>query len=389
MLEIVRGCVYCLTLSMLGYSVAGVASAETAETDLLWGGLAFSSSGESSLSPAAEELRVCAVSKECLEEDIFAKARDVFLSTSFKNVSIVRSTLAYNQRIGYVASPVVNSEFVVRGKSSGEYFYSFIILGNLIVYEVSPNDTSYIYSLPFGVQVDEFFDYKLTSAEEVAYLQNWYLTKDTERNFFNQLASHAEQRLYVPVEFSNDIKFTKIGFSDQVANVLEATAPLSSWKQTISSYAEARLAAQTGKPLIPSSLGESRLDLIFEDGSREVRLREPVYEFEIYVSVFDKQMPSSGWTCFNVGAFYTIESFGEILFDAAVVHGEESCAYLDAGAADPTSFFPANLFEQTDSVMMGFNSKKGSESYLKNHVQGDVQKVITDLRNFRAEVFND
>ena len=155
---VVVGCmgrlVFAFSLALISVvSLSGeLQSAE--KKSALWGGLGFSSFSNDTLSPAAEELRVCAVDKQlenCGGFDIFASSRTIFAEHNFEHVNLAVGLLASDQTIGYFVSPVITTEFVIKAKAEGQFFYTFLVVGNLLVYEVTPTETNYVYSVPYSV----------------------------------------------------------------------------------------------------------------------------------------------------------------------------------------------------------------------------------------------
>lgn len=370
---------------------AGLSSGALAETSkVIWGGVGFSSFGDNSISPAAEEIRLCArgeLAAGCEGEDFYKMTRDIFKSASFDEAAIEFRVLSPDERIGKLISPVINSEFVARGKSFDKYHYTFIVLGSLLVYELSPVDTNYIYSVPFGIQTEEYFLSQLSEAEERAYIKNWYTTSVEEDNFFHQMALYGKSRLKVPESWPNRVKFTSIEFSDSVAETLSKTSSLDDWRKVIATFAETRLAAQTGQPIIPSSLGSNQLKWIFQDNEREIVLPKPMYEFGIKVAIFKLEATKPDWTCFNVGTYFSVTAIGEPLLNAPIVHGQDSCVNLPSKHADPNVYFPANLFEQINKVMNAFSSEGSGENYVKTHFNKDAAKNLEAVRNIRKSIF--
>ena len=372
--------------------LAFIASSSLAndKPSVTWGGLGFASFGKTSLSPAAEKLRVCAESGDlanCQGADIYMIADEMFETQNFDHIGIEYGYIEAAQRIGYVVSPIINSEFVLRGKVNGQYFYTFLVLGNLMLYEVEPDKTTFLSSVPFGMQIDEYFPKKLSEGQELAYLENWYTARNKKDNFFAQMAMFASDKIKRPLSFSNGVKFTNIEFSDSVSEILKATSDLDSWRRVIAAFAEARLAANTGRSVIPSSVDGANLELLFKDGSRKINLPPALFDFEIFAAVFDRTAQGSEWTCFNVGARYIVKSFGEELVNAPMVHGEDSCANLPAANADPLVFFPANLFEQINSVMEAFSAQKGADNYVRAHAMSDHEGIAAAIASVRKQAF--
>ena len=381
---------FVISLALIGLSSLSGELQSSEKKTALWGGLGFSSFSNDTLSPAAEELRVCAVDKQlgtCGGFDIFAASRKIFAEHSFEHLNLEVGLLAADQTIGYFVSPVITTEFVIKAKAEGQFFYTFLVVGNLLVYEATPTETNYVYSVPYSVQASEYFANELTAREELNYIQEWYRTDRQDDNFFYQMASNAIKSLEIPLSFGNYVQFTDISFSDSVASILSETASPDSWKKTISAFAEARLAAQTGKPIIPSSLGENQLELFFADGSRKINLPQPMYEFELFVKIFKLQAPSADWACFNVGTYYSVKAFEDTLLNVPIVHGEDSCGYYSAKDADPTMAFPANLFEQIHEVMKAFSSAPGGDNYARTHISKNASENLSAIRSIRESVF--
>ena len=379
----------CLAISCLLVFTADV---RAEKSKVFWGGLGFSTFGDSSQTPSAEALRNCAAEDSldrCGGHDIFEMSRDIFVSSQFDHLEVEARMLPFDQQIGNILSPTISSEFVIKGKVDGKFFYTFLVTGSLMIYEVEANKTNFISSVPFGIQTDEYFSKPLSKQEELDYFKNWYVSQDPKVNFFVLMADYARSKIDVPFSFSNGIQFTNIDFSDSVKDVLTRTNSLQNWAKSIKSFSETRLAARSGQPIIPSSADGSQLKLVFQDGSREIILRKPAYEFELYVAVFELQKPNAEWTCFNVGTFFTIRSAfeDEPILDVPIVHGEDGCANLPAEGIDETMFFPANLFEQIDSVMKAFGSPNPDTKYVRARALEDAAGALSAIKKFRKEAY--
>ena len=78
----------CLAISCLLVFTADV---RAEKSKVLWGGLGFSTFGESSQTQSAEVLRNCAVEdsfERCSGHDIFEISRDIFVSSQFDHLEV-------------------------------------------------------------------------------------------------------------------------------------------------------------------------------------------------------------------------------------------------------------------------------------------------------------
>ena len=134
----------CLAISCLLVFTADV---RAEKSKVFWGGLGFSTFGDSSQTPSAEALRNCAAEDSldrCGGHDIFEMSRDIFVSSQFDHLEVEARMLPFDQQIGNILSPTISSEFVIKGKVDGKFFYTFLVTGSLMIYEVEANKTNLI-----------------------------------------------------------------------------------------------------------------------------------------------------------------------------------------------------------------------------------------------------
>lgn len=388
---IVRSWPKCLVI-VLVMICSAASSAE--KLPVVWGGVAISTFGKDTLAPVAQRLLNCdspSPTNTCPIDDF---AKKIVLETPFDKVEVV-NTYA-DDRVSYLVSPVIDAEWVSRVKLSegvDRYVYQFLIIGSLVVYEVSPAETSLLSSVPVSIYADFYFSQPLTLAQEEKAFEAMYLSMEPYKgqagyyNFFNNLVSEAKPILDRPLKFSSSSQFTKVGYSDDVVPVLKANNDLNALSRLFAAWATVNLAQATGEPIIPATLGKNDLKLVFRDASRTLILPKPMYEFDMYVQGVGTYK-NAKYTCFNVGAYYGVKAFDEMLVDAPVEHGDSSCAFLEAGSADPGNIYPANLLAQIQQVMFGFSSNPEDRKYLSSHISTDRNKVLKSFEKIRKEVFN-
>ena len=378
-------------LSFIFYSVPATSDEKP---EVVWGGVAISSFGNSAMAPVAEALLNCtnpSATGSCAIEDM---AKRMVLDADFEKIS-VKNTYA-EDRVNYLISVVIDAEkvtSVVLGEGDEPYVYQFLILGSLVVYEVSPEETTLLSSVPISVYADRYYRNRLSQTQQADVIKGMYLELESYNgqvgyyNFFSNLINAAEPLIDRPLKFGSGVKFTQVGFNEDAANVLSSANNLDNLSKLLAVWATANLAEATGQPIIPATLGANDLKLVFRDAETSLILPEPLYEFDMYIQAVDTYKNAS-YTCFDVAAYYGVKVFGEMALDAPIQHGDESCAFLESGTAVAAEIYPANLLVQVQQVMFGFSPRSDDRQYIRSHIVQDRQTVLNGFKNIREEVFN-
>ena len=377
---------------MLG--VLGEPAVAGDKQEVIWGGLAMSSHGRSAMAPVAETLLKCSepsATGSCPIEDL---AKKMVLDAKFEKIS-VKNTYA-EDRVSYLISAVIDAEMVssvVLGEGEERYVYQFLILGSLVVYEVTPQETLLLSSVPISVYADRYFRNKLSQEQKEAVIRSMYLELEAYNgqpgyyNFFSNLIGAAEPVLDRPLKFGSGVQFTKVSFSDVAVEALSRVNDLDTLSNVFAAWATANLAEATGQPIIPSTLGANDLKLVFRDAEMTITLPEALYEFDMHVQALDTYKNSS-YTCFDVAAYYGVRVFDDLILDAPIQHGADSCAFLEDGTAVSAEIYPANLLAQIQQVMFGFSPQKDDWEYIKSHTVQDRETVLNGFKKVREDVFN-
>ena len=385
---------FSLSLLFLMLGVLGEPAVAGDKQEVIWGGLAMSSHGRSAMAPVAETLLKCSepsATGSCPIEDL---AKKMVLDAKFEKIS-VKNTYA-EDRVSYLISAVIDAEMVssvVLGEGEERYVYQFLILGSLVVYEVTPQETLLLSSVPISVYADRYFRNKLSQEQKEAVIRSMYLELEAYNgqpgyyNFFSNLIGAAEPVLDRPLKFGSGVQFTKVSFSDVAVEALSRVNDLDTLSNVFAAWATANLAEATGQPIIPSTLGANDLKLVFRDAEMTITLPEALYEFDMHVQALDTYKNSS-YTCFDVAAYYGVRVFDDLILDAPIQHGADSCAFLEDGTAVSAEIYPANLLAQIQQVMFGFSPQKDDWEYIKSHTVQDRETVLNGFKKVREEVFN-
>ena len=383
-----------LGLVLLISGALGVPGLAGGKPEVIWGGLAISSSGAEAMAPVAVSLINCnnpSAAGTCPIEDI---AKAMVLDASFEQIS-VKNTYA-EDRVSYLISAVIDAErvsSVVLGEGDERYVYQFLILGSLVVYEVSPQETILLSSVPVSVYADRYFRNRLSKDQQSNMIKSMYLELESYKgkvgyyNFFRNLIDKAEPVLERPLKFGSGVQFTKVSFSDSAAEILSSVNDLDQLSNLFATWATANLSEASGQPIIPATLGANNLKLVFRDAEMTIVLPEPLYEFDMHVQALDTYKNSS-YTCFDVAAYYGVRVFDDLVLDAPIQHGNDSCAFLEGGSAVSAEIYPANLLAQIQQVMFGFSPQVDDWEYIKSHIVQDRKAVLNGFSKVRKDVLN-
>ena len=387
--------VFCSAIVALTFAATSVDASSEEKPEVIWGGVAISSFGKAAMAPVAEALLNCSNPSSTGVCPIEEMAKRLVLDAKFEKISVTNDYA--EDRVNYLISVVIDAEkvsSVVLGKGDEPFVYQFLILGSLVVYEVTPQETTLLSSVPISVYADRYYQSDLSIKQQSEVIQGMYLELESYKgnvgyyNFFHNLVEDAVPIIDRPLKFGSGVKFTNVGFNDDVAATLSTSNNLEKLSNLFAVWATATLAEATRQPIIPATLGANDLKLVFRDAETLLLLPEPLYEFDMYVQAVDTYQNAS-YTCFDVAAYYGVKVFGEIVLDAPIQHGEDSCAFLESGSAEPDEIYPANLLAQIQQVMFGFSSLSSDRQYIKSHIVQDRDMVLSGFRKIREEVFSE
>ena len=388
-----KKCMFYSCLLVLAHSLS--ASASDVRPEVIWGGLGISSVGQATLAPVARRLLDCDEVSEAGNCPIEEFVKSLILETDFEKVNVVQKYSDSN--ISFLVSPVVDVEWVNRvelGEGSEPFVYQFIVAGSLMVYEVSSTETQLLFSVPMTVYADRYYSNQLSDQQEADVFRDMYLNTDAYKgevgyyNFFHNLVNEAKAVLDRPLKWPSNVQFTGVSYSSDAETALTGEVELAQLSKLFAIWATANLAEATGEPIIPASMGENKLNLVMRDASRQIVLPKPLYEFDIHVQALEVYK-NSQYTCFDVASYFGVKAFGEMLLDAPIQHGEDSCAFLESGSAKASNIYPANIMAQIQQVMFGFSQDALDMTYIKSHIVGDAKNVLDSLEKVKEEVFND
>jgi hypothetical protein len=360
---------------------------------VLWGGVALSSSLDAPLAPVASQLLNCDNPDELGRCPIEAFALDVMLGTNFENIDL--QTGYTEDNISYLLSPVIDGEWVSHvqlSEGSERYVYQFLVLGSVLIYEVDAGNSQLLSSAPISVYATRYFSKPLTKQEQSEIFKSMYLgseayeSKEGYYNIFNNMAEGAASKSDVPLKFSGLVKFTGVGYSDDAAKILSSDFNLDALTPLMASWATANLAASTEEMIIPYTLGQNQLRLVFRNAETTLKLPEPLYEFDMYVQAVDTYK-NSNFTCFDVAAYYGVKTFGDMLLDAPIQHGQDSCAFIKSGTADANSIYIANLLSQIQKVMFSFSNDPADLKELQSNIVTKKSDVMNAIKKIKQDIF--
>jgi hypothetical protein len=344
-----------------------------------WGGVSLVEAASSSTESVAAALfrcpqMPCAIQLEAADQ-IVKKAK-------YEKIDVIFGKLAANETLGYILTPVLSSELVMEADHGDlGYSYTYIIFGSLMIIEVDPNESSYIYSLPYIFQVEDWPGKKISKEAQDAFLSDIYLNKKREYNYFQEMAAAASSLMEVRVAFPKYAQVNSIQFSDEVLEVLNQTGTTDAWRRRVTNFFEARLAAEIESPLLPAGFGEGTIDVVFADASRRIKLPPPFYDLKLDVQRFVRQdFPDQGAICFMVKTNVKISADNEDMFNLDFTRKKDSCIDVPKGSKRlDKEFFPASLFSQLFRIANAFNGKPDA-NYLKRNVK-DAAAAKTALKS--------
>jgi RNase P/RNase MRP subunit p29 len=259
---------------------------------------------------------------------------------------------------------------------------------------VSPSETQLLFSVPMTVYADRYYSRHLSEQQEADVFKDMYLNADAYKgevgyyNFFHNLVNEAKAVLDRPMKWPNNVQFTGVSYSSDAESALAGEVELTQLSKLFATWATANLAEATGEPIIPASMGENKLTLVMRDASRQIVLPKPYYEFDMHVQALETYK-NSQYTCFDVASYFGVKvSGGEMLLDAPIQHGENSCAFLESGSAKESNIYPANIMSQIQQVMFSFSQKTSDMAYIQSHIVGDTNAVLNSIEKVKKEVFN-
>jgi hypothetical protein len=371
---------------------AGCAVSEEKQK-VLWGGLGLSSAFDAPLAPVASKLLACAAPDNVGLCPIEAFALQTMLDADFDKIELQRGYAESN--VSYLFSPIIDAEWVshvVLAEGDDRYVYQFLILGSALIYEVEAGNSQLLSSVPMSLYATRYFSKPLSTEEQNAIFEEMYLGSETYNgqkgyyNIFYNMAERASSKSDAPLKFPGYVKFTGVGFSDGATSVLAKDFDLDSLTPLMSSWATANLADATDKMIIPSTFGQNQLRLVFRNAEMRLILPEPLYEFDMYVQAVETYR-NSNFTCFDVAAYYGVKSFGDMLLDAPIQHGEDSCAFLKSGTANANPIYVANLLSQIQKVMFSFSNDPTDLKDLQRNIVTDKSGVANTIKKIKQDIF--
>jgi len=382
----------CFSLTAVWPSLATTALASE-RNQVLWGGVGLSSPFDNPLAPVANKLMHCESTDESGRCPIDSYALNVMLDADFEKIEL---QVAYAEdRINYLLSPVIDAEWVSHVKlaeSSEPYVYQFLILGAVLIYEVSAEGSQLLSSVPVSVYATRYFSKPLSLSQRNDIFEQMYLGVDSFNgqegyyNIFNNLADQAAIHSDAPLKFPGLVKFTGVGYSDDVANTLSNDFDLSAITPVLASWATSNLASATGEMIIPFTLGQNDLRLVFRNAETRLTLPEPIYEFDMYVQAVETYK-NSNYTCFDVAAYYGVKTFDDLLLDAPIQHGQDSCAFLQNGTARPNQIYVANLLSQIQKVMFSFSRDATDLNKLQSNIVSEKSMITSTIKKLKQDIF--
>lgn len=380
-------------LALMGLVLSVRAGWADDRVEVIWGGLGVSGLGNRQLVPVASNLIRCSTPNQnsrCpIEEFALKKLQD----TDFANIKISNSYA--ENRINYLVSPVIDAEWVSHVKlAEGDqpFVYQFLILGSLLIYEVSPTESQLLSATPVSVYATRYYANSLSMDGQVSVFEEMYLGNEAYDgregyyNFFDNLVDEASKLASVPLKFPGYVKFTGVGYSEEASSILSKDFNLDTLSTLFASWATSNLAKATGEPIIPASL-DNKLKLVFRSGESELILPEPMYEFDMYIQALETYK-NSNFTCFDVASYYGVKTFEQTLLDAPIQQGGDSCAFLQAGTAEANTIYTANLLSQIQKVMFGFSKDSSDLNDLETHIVADTENVLSAITNIKRDVFD-
>ncbi|MDC1275558.1 hypothetical protein N8Z32_02045 [Ascidiaceihabitans sp.] len=360
---------------------------------VLWGGLGLSSAFDAPLAPVASTLLTCVSPDEVGRCPIEVFALEAMLNADFDKVELQRGYAESN--VSYLFSPIIDAEWVshvVLAEGDDRYVYQFLILGSALIYEVESGNSQLLSSVPISLYATRYFSKPLSTEEQNDIFEEMYLGTETyngQKGFYNifyNMAEQASSKSDAPLTFPGYVKFTGVGFSDGATSALARDFDLDSLTQLMSSWATANLADATDKMIIPSTFGQNQLRLVFRNAEMRLILPEPLYEFDMYVQAVETYK-NSNFTCFDVAAYYGVKNFDDMLLDAPIQHGEDSCAFLKSGTAEANPIYVANLLSQIQKVMFSFSNDPADLNDLQSNILTDKSGVTSSIKKIKQDIF--
>ena len=360
---------------------------------VLWGGLGLSSAFDAPLAPVASKLLTCTAPNDVGLCPIEAFALETMLNADFDKIELQRGYAESN--VSYLFSPMIDAEWVshvVLAEGDDRYVYQFLILGSSLIYEVEAGNSQLLSSVPMSLYATRYFSKPLSTEEQNDIFEAMYLGTEAYNgqkgyyNIFYNMAEQASSKSDAPLKFPGYVKFTGVGFSDESTSVLAKDFDLDNLTPLLASWATANLADATDKMIIPSTFGQNQLRLVFRNAEMRLILPEPLYEFDMYVQAVETYK-NSNFTCFDVAAYYGIKSFDDMLLDAPIQHGEDSCAFLKSGTAEANPIYVANLLSQIQKVMFSFSNDPADLNDLQRNIVTDKSGVTSTIKKLKQDIF--
>jgi len=394
-----------LLLVALSANAQNEADAKTAAEDkptVVWGGVSLASHASTpeeqrKAMPVIGEMLMCKNTTEgCGGIDINAVAREAFANTEFRDFDIEVGSVSASQLQGHIITPVITSEAIVEafeGKSVG-YSYSYRIFGNLMILQFLPGEVQYVAAHPFILNYFDVSKTKLSDAQKREVFKSLYLNDDKGVNFFAQLRDAAQKDLRLNVDEHNYVQINSVELSDEVLAVLTQAYGAESWKQQIAKFFESNLAASTGRPILPSALGDrttQQLLIVFRDASKKLVVPPAGYSVGLVIDRFLRHEAKSGSEqiiCFMVASSILVEDpYGEQIGNLRFARKRDSCGATNPGTqrAD-VMYFPESMYSLLYRVSQQFDGKIDGKFLKRNTdkpaaVRADISRLTDTLFN--------
>lgn len=374
---------------------------QDAET-VVWGGVSLGSYADTpeqqlKAMPVIGQMLICNNTQEgCDGVDVNEVARRAFGGQKFQDFNVEVKNISVNQVQGYIITPVITSEAVVEafeGKSVG-YSYSYRIFGNLMILQFLPGEVNYVAAYPFILNYFDIKKTKLTEAQKQDVFRSLYLNNEKGVNYFDKLREAAQKTLSLDVGEHNYVQINSVELSDEVLSVLTKAHDRESWQQQIASFFEANLAASTGKPILPSVVGEQttkNLQIVFRDGSKELVVPPAGYSIGLVIDRFLRHEAKSGSEliiCFMVASSVLVDDpYGERIGDLRFARKRDSCGATNPGTvrAD-VMYFPESMYSLLYRISQQFDGKVDGDFLQRN--TDKPAAVRADLSRLNNELFN-
>ncbi len=397
-----RSCI--VNLLTFLFLVNGLPNSAGAGSDpVIWGGVSLATIGDTlddqlAVYPAAAMMMYCKSRAEgCPHGSLNDIARERLGFRQIGTLSISMDGVGIAQSSGDILSPVLAGEMVLEGYEGPTvgYSYTYMIFVNLMVLRFEGGKAEYVASFPFILRWLDFKPERQSREAQVAVLRAMYASDELGFNLFDELGKAADTGLKLRHDDSRLVAITDVVLSDEVGEVLEQTYSRAAWSQQIANFFEANIAVATGKPILPSRLGEDgrkTLNLVFDDATRQLAIPDPGWRIKINVERFVRDDVVSGTeklACFMVATrFQVTDPFGDEVANIRLTRKQDACSELKAGMKrEDRVYFPENLLSQLSQLAEWLGGKDDT-SFLSRNVIDQPGADVT-ARSARNSMFGE